>query len=262
MDSTPNLKQADPGDVLTVRAEQALTQIYDQFTRADKQPSQPEHEAALHPSDPQISVDTVHAGTSRDGRARRGIVGLLLAAVIGVAAIASQSSYWDPTKLIVVRWVRQLVPTSQLPEKSELPEQPGPSTVRTGTAEPTPMQPPTPVETKDVATAAAPMPPELAQSLQTIIRGLADVEQGIEQLKASQAQIVRDNAQIAEQVKASQEQITSMVAKGSGHDPRPKASASPAQPSAISTSKPARTPPLPQGTTRPQAPSQLGAGKP
>src|SRR5262249_3737167 len=127
MDSTPNLKQAEPDDVLTVRAEQALTQIYEEITRADKQPSQPEYEAVLHPLDAQISVDTVRAGTSRDGRARRGIVGLLLAAVIGVAAIASQSSYGDATKLIVVRWVRQLVPTSQLPEKSELPEQLSPS---------------------------------------------------------------------------------------------------------------------------------------
>jgi hypothetical protein len=267
MDSTPNLKLADPPDVLTERTDEALAQIYEQITRAGKQPSQPAYDSVPHPSDPQLPVDTFRPAASRGRRTRRQAVGLLLAASIGGAVIASQSSYGGAAKLIFARWVPQLIPmSSQLPEKSGLPDQPSRSTVQIASPEPT--QPPTQAQTtpQDLA-AAAPVQPELAQSLQVIMRDLANVEQEIKQLKANQAQTSRDNAQIAEQVKASQEQMASIVAKASGHDPRPKTSAPPAQPITALRSKPVRTPPLPQGatrplSTRPQAPSQLRAEKP
>jgi hypothetical protein len=286
MDSTPNVRQADPHDVLTARADQALAEIYERMTRPDEQPSQAEPDAVPHPSDPQIPVDTFSPATSRDGRVRPAGAVLFLAASICIAVVALQSSYGDAAKLIFVRWLPQLTPTSsQLPERSGPAENRGPSTFQTGAAEPTPAQPETQAP-RDVATAAAPARPELAQTLQAIVHDLANMEQGIEQLKASQAQMGRDNAQIAEQVKASQEQMArdvaqiaeqlkasqeqmaSIIAKASGRDPR-KTSAPPAQPIATSIGKPARTPPLPQGATRPQAlsprlqaPSQPRAGKP
>jgi ABC-type transporter Mla subunit MlaD len=49
------------------------------------------------------------------------------------------------------------------------------------------------------------MAPDLAQSIQMITRELANVEQGIDQLKTGQAQMVRDNAELAEHLKATQE---------------------------------------------------------
>ena len=52
------------------------------------------------------------------------------------------------------------------------------------------------------------MPPELTQRLQTIARDLANLEQGIEQLKNSQEQLTRDNATVAEQLKAALSQLT------------------------------------------------------
>jgi len=52
------------------------------------------------------------------------------------------------------------------------------------------------------------MSAELAQRLQTMARDLANVAQGIEQLKNSQEQLTRDNATVAEQLKATLSQMT------------------------------------------------------
>lgn len=272
MHSTPDPKQTDPHDVLVGRAYEEFANACNQLARAPEQPalvqeqvSQLEHDAARYPSDPQIPVNTFRPAVPRDRPALRGLVGLLLAACIFVAAIASQSSYGDALKPIMARWAPQLVPTSsQLLEKPGLPAQPSPPSVQAAAAEPAPPQPAPPAQTapQDVAPTAAQVPPELAQLLQTIMRDLANVEQEIEQLKTSQAQIARDNAKVAEQVKASQEQMARVIAKASGQDPRPKTSAPPARPIATPTREPARTLPSPQATARPQAPPQLQAEKP
>ena len=65
---------------------------------------------------------------------------------------------------------------------------------------------------EDVAPTAT-MSPQLTQQLQSMTRDLATLAQGIERLKASQDQLVRDNANAADQFKASQEQITGAVAE-------------------------------------------------
>jgi hypothetical protein len=49
------------------------------------------------------------------------------------------------------------------------------------------------------------MAPELARQIQMIARELANVEQGIDQLKTEQSQMVRDTAELAEHLKATQE---------------------------------------------------------
>jgi hypothetical protein len=54
-------------------------------------------------------------------------------------------------------------------------------------------------------TTAAPIAPELTQWGQTIARELATLEQGIEQLKTSQAQLARDNAELAGRLKEAQD---------------------------------------------------------
>ena len=88
-------------------------------------------------------------------------------------------------------------------------------------------------------------------------RDLATLGQGIEQLKARQEQMVRDNAQAAEQLKASQEQMTRLIAKASEQNLRPKTSAPPPRPIASSTRKPVPKPPLSQARAQPRAPVQL-----
>jgi hypothetical protein len=47
--------------------------------------------------------------------------------------------------------------------------------------------------------AAAPIPPELTQLLQTMARDLANVQQGIQQLKTSQEEMARAIANVSEQ---------------------------------------------------------------
>jgi hypothetical protein len=64
-------------------------------------------------------------------------------------------------------------------------------------------------------------------------RDLASVQQEIEQLKAGQAELVRENARAAEQLKANQEQMARVIANASEQSQRPRTSAAtPAAPSA------------------------------
>jgi hypothetical protein len=93
-------------------------------------------------------------------------------------------------------------------------------------------------------------------------RDLANVEQGIEQLKASQGQMASDNAKAVEQLKAGQEQMTRLVAKASEQSLRPKTSAPPPRPIVTPTRKPVPTHASPQATARPQTRTQLQAEDP
>ena len=251
MTSTPNQKAIDPNDILVASADDRLAHAYEQIARADEQLarvteqlSNLEHDPARHPS------AVLGRGPSRGRLALRGLIGLLLAVCIFVAAFVSQSSYGDAAKLIVARWVPQLIlASSLLLEKRGLPAQPSPSTVQVAAAEPV-LPPPTrsaQTAPQDVAPTAAPVSPELAQLLQTMARDLANVEQGIEQLKASQEQMAIDNAKA---VKASQEQMMRLIAKASEQNLRPKTSAPPPRPTATPARKPAARLPSPQASAR------------
>ena len=188
---------------------------------------------------------------SRGGPALRGLIGLLLAACIFGAAFVS------------ARWAPQLIPTpSGSPEKLGLPAQPSPPTVHRAAAEAVPPQAP-PVQTtpQDVGPTAAPVAPELTQSLQTMARDLANMQQGIEQLKAGQEKMASDNAKAVDELKAGQEKmangnaktidelkagqenITQLIAKISEQNPKP--SAPPPRPVASPTRRPAPTRPSP-----------------
>src|SRR6516165_970624 len=257
MSSTSDPKQADPdGDVLLASLTELARTIPrgpEPLSRVQEQVSKLERDAVRFSSDPQIPANTFRPTVPRDRPARRGLIGLLLAACIFVAAFALQSSYGDAVRPIIARWAPQLVPTSsQLLEKPGLSAQPSPPSVQAATAEPAPQAQTT---QRDVAPTAAQVPAELAQLLQTMMRDLANVEQEIEQLKTSQEQMARDNAKVAEQVKASQEQMARLMAKA--NEPKPKPPAPPARPIATPTREPGRTLPSPQATAKPQAPQRL-----
>jgi hypothetical protein len=260
----PNLKPTDSLEVLNSRADEALRKAYEQIKRPDEQPSEPKQDPLPPPSGSSIPVDTIRPAIARVGPALRGAIGLLLAASVCFAVIASQSSFRDAAKSIIALWVPQLIPNPSRPmEKPGLPEQPSASTVPVAAPEPERPQAASPAQTpQDTTTVAAPLPPELAQLLQAIKSDLAKIEQEIEQLKTSQAQMARDSAQVTEQIKASLEQMARATAMASGHDLRPKPSTPPAHPIATTTSKPVQTLPVPRSTARPQAPSQLRAQRP
>jgi len=280
MNSIPNPKQTDRHDVAIAALKEAYEQIGradEQMARVDEQVSKLEQDAARHPSDQQKRLAVPGRRSSRGRLALQGLIGLLLVACISVAAFAWQSPYGHAAKLIIARWAPQRVLISSLPlEKQELPAQPSPPTVDVATAnaalpQPAPLAQTTP---QDVAPTAAPLSPELAQRLQTMARDLANVGQGIEQLKTNQEQMVRDNAELAEQLKAaqaqmardnenaveqlkaSQEQMARLIAKASEQNLRPKTSAPPPRPIATPTRKPVPKLSSPQARAQPLAPMQ------
>src|SRR6267142_4313234 len=156
MDTTLNPKQTDPPHVLDARADEEFAHAQEQIARAgeeiaraEEQLSKLEQDAGRHPSDhPQTRMNTFRPAVPGnrplfDRPAVRGFTGLLLAACIGVAAIAWKSSYGDAA--IIARWAPQRVVTSSPPLENP------------GLAQTAP---------EDVApTAAAALSPELTQLL-------------------------------------------------------------------------------------------------
>ena len=262
MHSTSDPKQADPyGDVLLASVEEELAKAIargpEALSRLQEQVSRLERDAVRYPSDPEIPVNTFRPAVQRDRPARRGLIGLLLAACIFVAAFALQSSYGDAVRPIIAQWAPQLVPTSSQLEKPGLSAQPSPAnSVQAAAAEPIPPQPTPSAQTapQDIAPTTAPVAPEVAQLLQTIVRDLANLEQRIDQLKTGQDQMASDNAKAVEQLKASQEQMARLIAKGSERNPQPKISAPLPRPMATPTRKPVPTRPSPQARAQPQTP--------
>lgn len=202
---------------------------------------------------------------NRRPRARpwlRGIVGLLITAYIVAAALVSQSSYRNA----VAQSAPLLTSALALPlETLRLLTQPNPSSVRlaatVGTS--TPGQ----IAQSVVTHTALPISPGPAELIQTLARGLADVEREIEQLKASQSdnakgieqikvsqeQEARDIAKTVELLKASQDQVAQLIARVSDPNLKPKRPVS-QPPVAIDMRRPASTPAAPR-IAYPQSPN-------
>jgi hypothetical protein len=254
-----------------------------------------EHDAARHPSDhPRTdrnrSRPAVPRSLSLGGQAVRAFMALILAACIGVAAIAWQSpSYRDAARQIIASKAPQLVPILSLIENPGLAEHPRQPTLQAGTANRAPPEPAPLTAPGGVGEpAAAALSRELTQLLQTTARDYAAVRQQIEQLKtsqeqmvranaeiaglkAAQAQMARDNADLAEQLKAAQaqmargnaefaEQLKAVQAQmdrpivgAAEQNLRPQASAPPTRPIATPTRKLAPKPSSPQARAQPKA---------
>ena len=292
MNSMPNPKQIDPHDVAVAALKQAYEQIGradKQLPRGDKQVSKLEQNAARHASDQQKRIAVPGRQSSRGKLALQGLIGLLLAACVGAAAIAWQS-HGDAAKAMFARWAPQSDLTSSLAPKNLVPAKPNPPAVQASTARaehPQPARDLAAMEqeieqlkgsieqlkisqeqmTRDNVAVAeqlkaaqtqmardnAAVAEQLKASQEQMARDNAAVA---EQLKASQEQMARDNAAVAEQLKASQEQMARLIAKASEQNLRPKI-APPPRPTA--TPMPKRGPMLlsPQATARPQATTQL-----
>src|SRR5258707_15340446 len=229
MDTALNPKQTDPRDVLLARADEELAHAHEQIARANEEIARAEIQLS--------KLEHVPGNrTWFDRPAVRGLTGLLMAACIGVAAIAWQSSYGDAAKEIIARWAPQRVATSSPPlENPGLAAQPSPPAVEAAGANTAPSQPALLAQTvpEDVAPTAAPPSPELTQVLQSMARDLATLGQEIEQLKVGQEQMAR------------------VLAKASEQNLRPKMSAP--RPTAATTRKPVPTLPSPQAIAQPQA---------
>ena len=268
MDSSVNTKQAEPHDSspglstpeaeLVARADERLQHAYEQIAHADEQLARINEQIYRleHDAVRTKSVKAIHP-PSRSRPAMRGLIGLALMAGICIAAFVSQS-YGDTARQVLSRWAPQLVAASSPSTDSpKLAAQQSPPAVQLAAADTAPAQPPAPAAPQEAA--AAPIPPEVTQLLQTMARDLASVQEGIAQLKASQDEISRENARTAEQLKASQEQMARVVASVSELSQRSKTAATPPAgrpaPAAAAAGRPA-TPPQTQARVQTRAPSR------
>src|SRR5438445_5358820 len=195
MDSLANTKQTDnphnagPGlstqeIELVARADERLAHAYEQIARADEQLARFNEQISKLDRDAARKKSANRYRRPSHGRpALRGFVGLLFTAGICIAAFASQSP-GETAKLMISRWAPQLAAASPLPtETPKLGDQQSPPAVQVAAADGAISQLPPPTQPAPQDAAAAPIPPELTQLLQTMARDLANVQQGIEQLK-------------------------------------------------------------------------------
>ena len=256
-----------------IGADEQLVQVDETAFKLEK-----EKKATRHPSDEQPRFAEPGRGSSRGRLVLRSLMGLLAVACIGVAAFAWPSPHGQaaPEPISTSSASIETAPSNAgVAAKTDagLPQRSSQAQTTLQRAAP-------------VAPTAAPMAPDLAQSIQMITRELANVEQGIDQLKTGQAQMVRDNAElaehlkatqemarnnanlaeqlkanheqmanIAEQLKQSQEQIARLVA--SEQKQRPRTLASSPLPIANSTRKLVPTRPSPRVRVQTQDPTQL-----
>jgi hypothetical protein len=282
MDSMPNPEQANPNDVAVAALKQACQQIGRadrRLPRVNEQVYKLEPDSARHPSELQKRLAVPPHRSSLGRLALQGLIGLLVAACIGAAAMVLRS-HGDAAKQVTARWEPQLyrISAAESPQSS-------PSAVQASASKAAPPQsalPAPPAQTilaGSAPTAASPSP-EQEQLLQLLRGFLAVVEQEIEelktsieqlktsqeqmvrnnsavaeQLKAAQEQMVRDNAAVAEQLKATQEQMARLIAKASEQQLRPKTSAPPPRSIATPTGKP--VPKLSSPQARAQSPAPV-----
>ena len=137
--------------------------------------------------------------SSRTRRLSRSVSGLLALGSIGVAILAWQSSHGQvsPETAASVSIKKQETPAN--PAKNSLE-----AATKTNAAPFEPVLQATP-EASPISSVPATMAPELVQQVQMIAHELAHLEQGIDQLKAAQAQMVRGNGELADHLKATQE---------------------------------------------------------
>jgi len=278
MHSTLNPKQTDdPHDFLVVAPDIVL------IAPADAELSSLAPDAMRYPSDPQSHigsdfsagiavppVDTFRAAAVNNVQVpgERGSIGksavraftaLLLAACLGLAAIAWQSS-GNVAKQIIAKWAPKFILTSLLPalENPGLPEQPSPPTVQVSAAKAAPPQPAALAQTapEGVAANAVALPPESAL-LHAMALDLATARQEIEQLKAKQ--MSRDIAKASKQnLRPKMSAPPPRSAAAPARKPMPpfpprQAAAAPTLPQAAAPSVPRQPEPQPQATAQPQA---------
>jgi hypothetical protein len=250
MNSTP--KPNSTKDPLIARADEQLARVRERIASADEQIARVTEQLSKVERDDAGDPSPAPGPQPRRGSpVVRGLIGLVLAACIVVAALVSQSSR-DGLKPILARFAPQFVSTSSSPPiNPPSVAQPAPSfQVTAAETAPAQAEPSAPAGPQDVAPTAA-ATPELIQLLQTVARDVANLERGIEQLKVKQDQIASDNSKAVEQLKAKQEDMARLLAKVSAQSAGPTTPTPSAGPSTASKPVPTQSQ---QVRARPPAP--------
>lgn len=187
--------------------------------------------AAVDDVDRLGAIDRLRGPIWSSPAAVRGTIGFATGACIVLAAIAWQSPYGVAARGMIQSWAPQLASRSSPPRvaaaavdqanspgvdlasaQSAAPE--AAAAVQATAPQAVPAAAPAAPAAEQAATpaadeqAAAPAPAaDQTQRLQTMTRDVARLEQEVEQLKAGQAQMARDNAATAEQLKTMQEKM-------------------------------------------------------
>jgi len=267
MQSTVNPKRPDddilvmaPGVVLSAHPDKEFpTLAPDAQVRARPGIS---GDASVPPIDPVFraaSFDNILESRPSIGRrVMRALVGVVLAACIGVAGSFAWQAYGDTAKQIIVGWAPQpglnSSPPPDITGQSAQPNSPA------GQASPiNPAAPAQPVAAARSAEVAAPAVTTISddsrQSLQSMARDLATLREQVGQLEASIEQLKTGQEQMSREInRAPPQTVRPRIAA-----PAPRSAAVPARRPAPSFSPPqaAVTPTLPQVAASP-APPQLG----
>lgn len=206
----------EPRYAPSARMDEELTHTFEKIKSVDEEIARASEQLA------RLERDAVRNRPRRGGTALRGFVGLGLAAGIGVAAFVSQSSHGDTVRQMIAGWAPLHAATSSQLQAEPAREAETSPTAQLAEASP---QPASAAETipEVVAPTGSTLPPELTELLQKLASDLANVQQGIDQLKASQAQLKAnqdqmslDSLRLADELKAGQEQMARLVAKVPG----------------------------------------------
>jgi len=267
------------------RADAGLTHAYEQIKSAEEDlarldrlvsgmergdgPSIRQRETAAEPSGATVSQtppprkrleNRIYPPSVRRGRAMLlALVGFLLA--IGIFGAAFASRYGDEAKAIMARWAPPAPTAHKEASEPRGPTEPLMAQAADAGQQPSPPAAPSQKEMKDVPSTGAAASADLAQSLTTIARGLASINEKLDQLKSShdqtlrehadaiqqlkttQEQTARDNARIAGQLQALQEQLAALSAKSPAQSPRKENDAAAPQRQSVATAPRPRRPP-------------------
>jgi len=182
-------------DPKATEAAKGLIEPADEQLRETEQISEPEPDAA---QDPLLVPSLVTSGPSAGRPALRGLIGLVSAASIFVAAFISQSSHIAAAKQTVARWVAQLGSTSSEPlNQSERRVSRVVSAAQVNAAESMASPPASSPRTAPQEVAAtASLSLDQAQMLQAIARDLAKLGQQVQELNTRQEQMAGANAKL------------------------------------------------------------------
>ena len=185
MSITTKPREGEPDDAKLAE----LTQVLEQIARATPAPERQE--------EPAFKRETGQPSERP-----------MLAAILGRLSLPGALSSWSLIGLLAVVCIGVFVfagPSSDGPAAKAI----SASSVEAARADAEGQQPLVQAQTaaQGAGPTTAPIAPELTQWDQTIVRELANLEQGIEQLKTSQAQLARDNADLVDRLKETQEQM-------------------------------------------------------
>jgi hypothetical protein len=141
-------------------------------------------------------------------RMLQGLVGLCALACVGVVVVAWQSNHGQVASEPVSTASVPKNPSVPTGKTDEISTRPAPNKANLAlTTKPAPLesQAQTMPSGAPAAPIAVPIPAELSHQIKEMAREVANMEQGIDQLKTEQSQIAREGTELAEQLKATRE---------------------------------------------------------